>query len=145
MVFVNVDIGTVIWADLNEDLGISFNVMNISFGVNCAGLAVGCVLLIPFALKYGRRVVYLVSIVVSFATCIWQARMRTGGDLLGANLLSGLAGATSETICQMTIADVFFVHQRGAANAVYLFMVNAGSFLALIPAGYVAESQGWRW
>lgn len=145
MVFVAVDIGTVIYGNLNEDLGISFEVCNISFGVNTAGLAIGCILFIPFALKFGRRPVYLVSITVSLATCIWQGKMQTAGDLLGSNLVAGLAGATAETICQMTIADIFFVHQRGAANAVYLFMVNVGAFLSLIPAGYIAESQGWRW
>lgn len=145
MVFVAVDIGTVIYGQLNEDLGISFEVCNISFGVNTAGLAVGCILFIPFALKFGRRPVYLMSIAVSLATCIWQGKMQTSGDLLGSNLVAGLAGATAETICQMSIADMFFVHQRGAANAVYLFMVNIGAFLSLIPAGYVAASQGWRW
>ena len=145
IVFVYLDIGTVIWADLNEDLGISFNVLNISFGVNCAGLAVSCVLFIPFALKFGRRVVYLISIIVSLATCIWLAKMQTAGDLLGSNLVAGLGGAIAETICQMTIADIFFVHQRTSANAVYLFIINAGAFLSLIPAGYAAASQGWRW
>src|ERR1700761_6237403 len=116
MVFVNVDIGTVIWADLNSDLKTSWAPMTSSFGINCAGLAVGCVLFIPFALKFGRRPVYLVSISVSLATAIWQARMMTTGDLIGTNVVSGLAGSISETICQMTIADVFFVHQRATCN-----------------------------
>ena len=145
MVFVNVDIGTVIWGSLNTDLGISWAAMSASFGVNTAGLALGCVLFIPFALKLGRRSIYLVSIAVSMATSIWQAKMRTTGDLIGANFVSGLAGSIAETICQMTIADVFFVHQRGTANGVYLLMTNAGAFLAPVAAGYSAESQGWRW
>jgi hypothetical protein len=145
MVFVNVDIGTVIWGPVNEQLGISFSAMSASFGINCAGLALGCVLFIPFALKFGRRSVYLFSIAGSMATSIWQGRMMTTGDLIGANFIAGLAGSIAETICQMTIADVFFVHQRATCNGVYLLMTNAGAFLAPVAAGYSAASQGWRW
>ena len=115
------------------------------FGLNTLGLAFGCILFIPFALKYGRRPVYIISAAVDLATAIWQARMRSVGDLYGANLVSGLAGAISETICQMTIADLFFVHQRGTANGVFIIMVNIGAFLAPVAAGYSASSQGWRW
>lgn len=71
--------------------------------------------------------------------------MMTAGDLLGTNLVAGLAGSIAETICQMTIADIFFVHQRGTANGVYLLMVNMGAFLAPVAAGYAADSMGWRW
>lgn len=145
MVFVNVDIGTVIWGPVNEELGISFAAMSASFGINCAGLALGCVIFIPFALKFGRRSIYIVSVAGSMATSIWQGRMMTTGDLLGANLVSGLAGSIAETICQMTIADMFFVHQRATCNGVYLLMTNAGAFLAPVAAGYAAASQGWRW
>ena len=71
--------------------------------------------------------------------------MQTEGDLWGTNLLSGLAGAIAETIAQMSIADMFFVHQRGTANGIYIVMVNIGAFLAVVPAGFSAASQGWRW
>ena len=145
MVFVNVDIGTVIWGDQIVDLGFTVQNLTWSFGLNTAGLAIGCVLFIPFALKFGRRLVYLFSISISFATAIWMAKMQTTGDLWGANIVAGLAGSISETICQMTIADIFFVHQRGTANGVYIVMVNVGAFLAPVAAGYSADSQGWRW
>ena len=104
MVFVNLDVGTVIYDTLNADLGISYNAEEIAFGLNTAGLAVGCLLFIPFALKFGRRSVYLVSILVSLASAVWQAEVQTSNDLYGANILSGLAGSISEVICQMTIA-----------------------------------------
>lgn len=100
---------------------------------------------IPFALKFGRRPIYLVSILVSFAAAVWSGKIMTAGDILGASAVGGLAGSIAETICQMTIADIFFVHQRGTANGVYLLMVNVGAFLAPVAAGYAADSLGWRW
>lgn len=145
MVFVLVDIGTVIYGPLMDDLGFSVEVLNWSFGANTAGLAVGCVIFIPFALKFGRRPVYLISIAICLATAIWQARMQTAGDQYGSGVVSGLAGSIAETICQMTVADLFFVHQRATANGVYLLLVNVGAFLAPVAAGYAADAQGWRW
>ena len=145
LVFVNVDIGTVVWAELNSELGIPWASLSNSFGINTAALAIGCVLFIPFALKFGRRPVYLFSTVVSTLTAVWQAKMRNTGDLYGSMIVSGLAGSIAETICQMTIADMFFVHQRGTANGVYLLLVNVGAFLGPVAAGYSAAAQGWRW
>jgi MFS family permease len=135
----------VIWLPLNTELGITFNNLNNSFAVNCAGLAVGCILLVPIAIIYGRRPVYIVSTIVQLVATIWQAKMQTTGDLMGTNILSGVAGSISESIVQMTVADLFFVHQRATMNAVYLLMVNIGSFLAPVAAGYAANAQGWRW
>jgi MFS family permease len=71
--------------------------------------------------------------------------MRTTGDIWGSNILAGIAGSLAETICQMTIADMFFVHQRGTANGIYIVVVNMGAFLGPVAAGYSADSQGWRW
>lgn len=39
---------------------------------------------------------------------------------------------------------MFFLHQRGTANAFYLTAVMIGSFLTPMAAGVQAESQGWR-
>ena len=143
--FVLLDIGTVVWVNMNSELGVSWANLNNSFAANLAGLAVGCIFFIPFAIKYGRRSVYVVSTAVQFASGIWNARVNSTGELLAVNVLSGLAGAVSEAIVQMTIVDLFFVHQRASANAVYNVMVNAGAYLAPVAAGYCASAQGWRW
>ncbi|KAL2856466.1 major facilitator superfamily domain-containing protein [Aspergillus pseudoustus] len=82
---------------------------------------------------------------LNLATAIWQAKMNTTWELLVINVVNGLAGAVSEALVQMTIVDLFFVHQRASANAFYNFMVNTGAYLALVAAGYSATAQGWRW
>lgn len=130
---------------MNTQLGISYTTMDYSFASNCAGLALGCIILVPLAIICGRRPVYLVSTLVQIAGTIWSARTYTAGDLIGSNVVTGVAGAISESIVQMTVVDLFFVHQRARMNAVYILMVNAGTFLAPVAAGYCANSQGWRW
>lgn len=139
------DIGTVIWGNLNTELGISYENLNNSFAANCAGLAVGCIFLIPYALKYGRRPIYLLSCCSMLASAIWQAKMQTTVDLILTNVFSGFGGAVSEAIVQMTISDLFFVHQRATMNGLYILMVTTGTFLAPVVAGVSAVNQGWRW
>lgn len=134
-----------IWGDLNAELGISYTNLNNSFAANCAGLAVGCIFLIPYTVKYGRRPIYILSCSLMLASAIWQAKMRTVTDLILVNVISGIGGAVSEAIVQMTISDLFFVHQRATMNGLYILMVTAGTFLAPVAAGVAAVNQGWRW
>ncbi|ORY02841.1 major facilitator superfamily domain-containing protein [Clohesyomyces aquaticus] len=143
--FVQLDIGFTAWGPLQQELGLSVDQLNSGAAVNYAGLAVGCVLFIPFVHKYGRRPLYLSSSAVQLASVVWQGKANTFGDLLGSNIVSGLGGAISETVVQITIADVFFVHQHGTMNGWYLMFTSAGAFLGPVASGFVVESQGWRW
>lgn len=54
-------------------------------------------------MKYGRRPVYIVSLAVMTAMSIWNARMQSLAELYIISLVTGLAGATNETIVQMTV------------------------------------------
>lgn len=145
MTFVQLDIGYVAWEQYQTELGFSVNLLNISAAVNYAGLGFGCVLFIPFVHKYGRRPVYLFSTALQLGACIWCAVTYTTGDLIGSNLISGLGGAISETIVQITIADIFFIHDHAAMNGWYLLAAFGGAYLGPVAAGYIVNNQGWRW
>lgn len=102
-------------------------------------------MLIPFALKYGSRPVYVISSIAQFAISIWAARTMTAGDWWGVNALQCWLGALAEVLIQMTIADVFFVHQRGLMNSIYIWISNVGGSLAVVAAGFITQNMGWRW
>lgn len=57
---------------------------------------------------------------------IWLARANTYTDLMLSNLISGFTGSVSEVLVQMSVEDIFFVHQRGMANSIYLLASNTG-------------------
>lgn len=46
---------------------------------------------------------------------------------------------------QISVADIYFVHTRGIANSVYIFLSNAGSTLGPVIAGFETTGLGWRW
>lgn len=143
--FVQLDISFTAWQQLQDELGYTIDLLNAAAAVNYAGLAAGCIVLVPLVHKYGRRPLYLLSIALQLASCIWFARTYTTGDIIGANIVSGVGGAISETIVQITIADLFFVHHHAAMNGFYLLSTFIGAYLGPVAAGYVVNSQGWRW
>ncbi|KAJ6786959.1 hypothetical protein PWT90_04596 [Aphanocladium album] len=145
VIYVVIDIATVVYGQVHEELGFSFQQLNQSFAVSDAGIAIGGIFFIPFALRFGRRPVYLLSILILVGTTIWQARMQTIGDLYGFNMVCGLAGSIGEIICAMTIADLFFVSERGAKTNILTIALNTGTYLSPVAAGFIADGQGWRW
>lgn len=95
-----------LWQDLNEDLGFSYDTLNNGYAANMAGLAVGCLVFIPLALKFGRRPIYIATAVVMLATVTWQAKMQTAADMIASYVIMGMAGAVNEALFQVTVGTL---------------------------------------
>ncbi|KAJ5526720.1 hypothetical protein N7513_010879 [Penicillium frequentans] len=143
--FVQLDIGFTAWGPMETELGFSVDILNAGAAVNYGGLAIGCFFFIPLVHKYGRRPIYIFSVALQLASCVWQAKMTTVGGFIGSNLISGLGGAISEIVVQITVADLFFVHQHATMNGWFVIFQSAGAFLGPVASGYIVDSQGWRW
>jgi len=70
---------------------------------------------------------------------------KNAGDYYGAHILLGLGAAPFEALVAISIADVWFVHERGSKLGTYVFGLAFGSFIGPLCAGYMAVNQGWRW
>jgi hypothetical protein len=55
MVFALIDAATPTWEPMHIELGYSYVILNDSYAVGGGTMAFGAFLLVPFALKYGRR------------------------------------------------------------------------------------------
>ena len=139
------NVATVTWSPMNTQRGFSFALLNDSYAAGCGSLCIGGVFLIPFALKYGRRPIYVFSLAIQCGLAVWAAKMQNVTDLMLVNILSCIVGALSEVLVQMTVADVYFVHERGLMNTIYYWFMNFGTTLAPLAGGFITLSQGWRW
>ncbi|CAH0024681.1 unnamed protein product, partial [Clonostachys rhizophaga] len=92
------------WGPMLRELGFSDQVLTASYTIGGAFLAIGAVILVSFALKFGLRPLYIFT------------------DLLLVNILCTRFGALAEVIVQITIADIFFVHQRRTFNSIYIWL-----------------------
>ena len=145
VVFVFINATSPTWGPMGTELGFSSETLTNTYAIGCATLALGAPMLIPFALKYGSRPVYVLSSAGQLAVSIWAARTMTAGDWWGVNSVQCWLGALAEVLIQMTVAEVFFVHQRGLMNSIYIWVQNFGSNLGVVAAGFITVDQGWRW
>jgi MFS family permease len=105
-----------LWQDFNTELGISYADLNNTYASNMAALSVGCIIFIPIALRIGRRPVYIVTTLIMLASAIWQAKMVTLGDMIGTNVIMGIAGAVNEALFQVTVSICSLPWGNGVAS-----------------------------
>jgi MFS family permease len=73
----------------------------------------GNLIWMPLVNKYGRRPVYLISYTIYLACAIWAACTYSYASFLAARILMGFGSGAAETMAPLSIADVFFLHERG--------------------------------
>ena len=83
---------------------------------------------VPLSTCFGRRPVYLASLLICFGSAIWRAKAQTYGSFMGACVLNGIAAGPAETIQPAVIADVMFLHERGVYQTLY-FAFYFGSLM----------------
>ena len=57
---------------------------------------------------------------IIIASDIWQATAKNYNSFIGARALNGIGTAANESIMTIVVADIFFLHQRGAFVGLYL-------------------------
>jgi len=107
--------------------------------------SIGPLLFTPLANIYGRRPVYLLSVLAGFVSAVGSAFAKTYGTLIVARAINGFGLSAAIALGAGTVTDLFFVHQRGKAMGVFTLMLTNGAHLAPIVGEYVARDLEWRW
>ncbi|KAF2861364.1 putative polyamine transporter [Piedraia hortae CBS 480.64] len=113
-----------------------------------AGWVAGPFFIIPLAAIFGRASVIFWSLIGIFCCQIWAAKMTGSGDYISfllSRLFAGFFGAIPAILGSGYILDLFFLHQRGKAFAIFevfiiLAVVGGGTL-----SGFVAEKQMWNY
>lgn len=130
---------------MNAEIGISYKAMNTGAGVLFIGIGYWTLLISPAAWLYGRRITYLICMVLGVAGAIWMARVQNTQDSIWNQLFVGASEACAEANVQLSLSEIFFQHQRGATLGVYVLSTSIGTYLGPLIAGYVSDRLGWRW
>ncbi|KZL84305.1 major facilitator superfamily transporter [Colletotrichum incanum] len=105
----------------------------------------GCLIWQPFALQYGKRPAYLASLMANIAILATAPMCTTKNTYLANRILLGLFGAPVESLCEISITDIWFVHQRPKYLALYGWGLSMTGKLAPMLSGFINVGMGWKW
>ncbi len=78
-----------------KDTGLTLNDLNAGTGYMFLLFGWGCLVWQPLALQYGKRPVYLLSILATMAIMIWVPYTTSNGQWIASKVLQGFFGAPS--------------------------------------------------
>ncbi|KAK6379067.1 hypothetical protein LTS17_006771 [Exophiala oligosperma] len=94
---------------------------------------------------FGKRPTYLISVLGTMGTMIWAPYTTNNAQWIASKILQGFFGSPIESLCEITITDLYYTHQRGFYTAVYALSLSGSNLSAPIISGFIATGQGWRW
>ncbi|OJJ05802.1 hypothetical protein ASPVEDRAFT_153959 [Aspergillus versicolor CBS 583.65] len=99
---------------------------------------------VPLLNKYGRRPIYISAYILYFFMILGAGLARTYAGEITTRTILGIGAGAGECLAPVTIADVFYLHQRGYGMAIYNAALSAGVSFGIIVAGLVSIKHDWR-
>jgi MFS family permease len=130
---------------LNEIYDISYAAMNTGAGILFLSIALSTYLLGPSASLYGRKMTYLLCILVGLLGAVWFGKSNKTSDEVWSQLFVGASEGCAEACVQLSISDMFYAHQLSWVLTLYMIATSGGTYLGPLIAGFIEEYQTFRW
>ncbi|KAJ5584530.1 uncharacterized protein N7459_004330 [Penicillium hispanicum] len=128
------------------NLDVSLTNVTLLNGSLVMALGVSAYLCSAFASVYGKRVVYLFTVILLLVSCCWAAASKSYNSLIASRVFQGLGmGGFFALAGTNSINDIFFLHERGLRVGMWNFGIIASVNLTPVISGYVISSLSWRW
>ncbi|KKK11813.1 hypothetical protein ARAM_002658 [Aspergillus rambellii] len=132
---------------LSVTFGKSLQTLTYANGATLINQGVWNCVWMPFAVKYGRRPIYIFSNLLMGIACIWLAiaSNKTYLVFIVGRAFLGAFQAPIESLVPSTVTDMFFLHNRGELVAIYGLAVLGGNELGPMFSGLIVQALGMDW
>lgn len=134
-----------VMSTLEKEFNKPFHSLTYLVGVLMVSMGVGSALFAPIAVKYGKRLVYLIALLIFLGGLIWGANANSYGSLMGARVISGIGASPAESLPSTTIAEIYFAHERAYRLGIYTLLLLGGKNLSPLASAFTANRLGWHW
>ncbi|KAF2747479.1 MFS general substrate transporter [Sporormia fimetaria CBS 119925] len=128
-----------------ETYHVSVPQVALTTGLYMLGLGLGSIVASPTAILWGKRPVYLASIIIFMLSSIWCALSPNYPSLVVARIIQGMSVSPVECLPSATIAEIFFLHERAYRLGIYTLLLLGGKNLIPLVSAVIIQSLGWRW
>ncbi|KAK5058896.1 hypothetical protein LTR84_011160 [Exophiala bonariae] len=145
--FTGVAVSTVysVLVPISKATGVSITTLNQGTGYMFLFLGWSLLFWQPFALRYGKRLTFLISVLGAIGTSIWSPYVRSDGEWIARCIVMGFFIAPIEALPEISVTDIYFTHQRGTWMGVYAFSLAGSNYFTPVICGFIADKQGWAW
>lgn len=124
---------------------LTLSVLNAGTGYLFLLAGLGLLFWQPLALQYGKRPVYLLSMAGLLGMSVWAVYVRNSGEWYARSILFGFFAAPVEALPEASVADLYFVHERGRYMTLYAAAVVGSNFAGPLVCGFIEAGKGWPW
>ncbi|KAK5053689.1 hypothetical protein LTR84_001650 [Exophiala bonariae] len=96
------------------------------------------------AVQFGKRPVYLTAAIGLVATSFWGSASTSWTSFVASRAFAGISMAPAESLIPASIADIWYVHERGTRTALFNLAFMAGVSIGPLIAGQLIQRYDWR-
>ena len=130
---------------IREATGLSLTDLNNGTGIMFLFYGWGCIIWQPLALQYGKRPAYLLSLATNIIITATAPLCTTARTYQVSRILLGLFGSPVESLCEISVTDIWFAHERPKYMAWYGWSLALTGKLAPMISGFINVGMGWEW
>nr|VWO97968.1 N/A [Ganoderma boninense] len=129
---------------LAKQFDVSVDNVTSSFGFILLGLGTFMLAQNALAVKFGHRIVYLVSVSLMFVSCIWCALSPNLASIRASRLFQGFGMSALQSLVASSLEQIYCVHERGSRAVIWSFAIMAGITLGPLICSYVIQNLSWQ-
>lgn len=129
---------------LQESLGTSASMVQMSLSACMLGLAVGQAVWGPMSDRYGRRSITLVSLGIFLISCVGCIFAKNIGFLIAMRLLQGIGGSGGIVLSRSIATDLYSGKELAKMMAIIGAINGIAPVSAPVVGGVLTDTVGWR-